>query len=58
MRLQDKASTFNGPLHVVRHLVKTEGLIGGLYTGMESTFWRCVIGDRSLTPKLVVSANG
>jgi len=40
IKLQDKASTFSGPLHVLRHLVKTEGLIGGLYTGMESTFWR------------------
>jgi len=40
IKLQDKASTFNGPLHVLRHLVKTEGLISGLYTGMESTFWR------------------
>jgi hypothetical protein len=39
-RLQDKASMFKGPLHVVQHLVKKEGIIAGLYTGMESTFWR------------------
>lgn len=38
-RLQDKNSTFVGPLDVLKQVVKKEGLLG-LYTGMEATFWR------------------
>ena len=41
-RLQDKTSTFKGPLDVVKHIVRKDGLLG-LYAGMESTFWRCVL---------------
>ncbi|KAJ7711009.1 mitochondrial carrier domain-containing protein [Mycena metata] len=39
IKMQDKASTFKGPIDVVRHIVKADGLLG-LYAGMESTFWR------------------
>ncbi|KAL7423215.1 hypothetical protein Q5752_002515 [Cryptotrichosporon argae] len=39
IRLQDKSSTFKGPGEVVRHVVRTAGPLG-LYSGMESTFWR------------------
>lgn len=39
IRLQDKATTFKGPLEVVRHIVRHDGMLG-LYAGMESTFWR------------------
>lgn len=38
-RLQDKTSTFAGPMDVVKQVVKKEGLLG-LYAGMEATFWR------------------
>ena len=38
-RLQDKTSTFAGPLDVIRQIVKKEGPLG-LYAGMEATFWR------------------
>jgi len=41
IKLQDKTSTFKGPLDVLRHIVRTNGLLG-LYAGMESTFWRHV----------------
>ena len=43
VRLQDKAlaSTYNGPLDVVRQVVRKEGIFG-LYAGMEATFWRYV----------------
>ena len=40
-RLQDKSSTFSGPVDVLKQVVKKEGLLG-LYVGMESTFWRYV----------------
>lgn len=42
-RLQDKAlaSTYSGPLDVVRQIVRKDGILG-LYAGMEATFWRCV----------------
>jgi hypothetical protein len=42
-RLQDKslASTYNGPIDVVRQVVRKDGILG-LYAGMEATFWRCV----------------
>jgi len=39
IRLQDKATTFKGPIEVVKHVVKHDGILG-LYNGMESTFWR------------------
>lgn len=38
-RLQDKLSTYAGPMDVVRKVVQKEGLLG-LYAGMEATFWR------------------
>lgn len=38
-RLQDKTSTFAGPMDVVKSIVRKDGLLG-LYAGMESTFWR------------------
>lgn len=41
IKLQDKKSTYAGPMAVVRHIVKADGLLG-LYAGMESTFWRHV----------------
>jgi hypothetical protein len=42
-RLQDKslASTYHGPLDVVRQVVRKDGILG-LYAGMEATFWRYV----------------
>lgn len=42
-RLQDKslASTYSGPLDVVRQIVRKGGILG-LYAGMEATFWRYV----------------
>jgi len=39
IKLQDKASTYAGPIDVVKQIVKKEGPLG-LYVGMESTFWR------------------
>jgi solute carrier family 25 2-oxodicarboxylate transporter 21 len=39
IKLQDKSSTFAGPVDVLKKVVKKEGLLG-LYVGMESTFWR------------------
>ncbi|KAF8591768.1 mitochondrial carrier [Ramaria rubella] len=39
IRLQDKSSTFAGPIAVVKHIVKHEGLLS-MYAGMEATFWR------------------
>jgi len=41
IKLQDKNSTFAGPMDVVRSIVRSEGALG-LYAGMESTFWRHV----------------
>ena len=38
-RLQDKSSTYAGPMDVVRRIVKSHGVLG-LYAGMEATFWR------------------
>jgi solute carrier family 25 2-oxodicarboxylate transporter 21 len=38
-RMQDKASTFKGPIDVVRHIIRKDGMLG-MYAGMESTFWR------------------
>lgn len=39
LRLQDKNSTYKGPIDVVKQVVRKDGLLG-LYVGMESTFWR------------------
>ncbi|KDR77997.1 hypothetical protein GALMADRAFT_244964 [Galerina marginata CBS 339.88] len=41
IKLQDKKSTYKGPIDVVKQVVQKEGLLG-LYAGMESTFWRHV----------------
>jgi solute carrier family 25 2-oxodicarboxylate transporter 21 len=46
-RLQDKTSTFAGPIDVVKQIVRKEGILG-LYAGMEATFWRwdiCPLND-------------
>lgn len=50
--MQDKTSTFKGPMEALRHIIKAGGLLG-LYAGMESTFWRRV---NSLT-KITVPFN-
>ena len=39
LRLQDKNSTYKGPIDVVKQVVQKNGVLG-LYAGMESTFWR------------------
>ncbi|KAG1816823.1 mitochondrial carrier [Suillus subaureus] len=39
IKLQDKSSTFAGPIDVVKQVIKKEGPLG-LYAGMEATFWR------------------
>ncbi|KAI0035525.1 mitochondrial carrier [Vararia minispora EC-137] len=39
IKLQDKASTFAGPMDVVRKVIAADGVLG-LYAGMEATFWR------------------
>ena len=41
-RLQDKTSTFKGPMDVLKQVIRKEGPLG-LYAGMESTFWRYII---------------
>ncbi|KAF9522612.1 mitochondrial carrier domain-containing protein [Crepidotus variabilis] len=41
IKLQDKASTYKGPIDVIKQVVKRDGVLG-LYAGMESTFWRHV----------------
>ncbi|KAF4568469.1 hypothetical protein EYR40_010122 [Pleurotus pulmonarius] len=41
IRLQDKTSTYKGPMDVVKQVVAKDGLLG-LYAGMEATFWRHV----------------
>ncbi|KAI6117169.1 mitochondrial carrier [Pisolithus croceorrhizus] len=60
IKLQDKSSTFAGPIDVVRQVVKKEGILG-LYAGMEATFWRhfwwnggyfgCIHQVRAMIPK-------
>lgn len=60
IRLQDKTSTYKGPMDVVKSIVKSDGLLG-LYAGMESTFWRhlwwnggyfgCIFQVRAMLPK-------
>jgi len=41
IRLQDKASTYAGPMDVVRTIIRNDGPLG-FYQGFESTFWRHV----------------
>jgi len=41
IKLQDKSSTFTGPMDVVKSIFKSDGVLG-FYAGMESTFWRHV----------------
>ncbi|PPQ71140.1 hypothetical protein CVT26_010834 [Gymnopilus dilepis] len=41
IKLQDKKSTYAGPIDVVKRVLAKEGPLG-LYAGMESTFWRHV----------------
>jgi len=41
IKLQDKSSTFAGPMEVVKAIYRSEGALG-FYAGMESTFWRHV----------------
>ncbi|KAJ8075752.1 hypothetical protein PM082_021382 [Marasmius tenuissimus] len=60
IRLQDKSSTYAGPMDVVRTIIRKDGLLG-LYAGMESTFWRhfwwnggyfgCIFQVRAMLPK-------
>lgn len=60
IRLQDKSSTYAGPMDVVRQTVRKEGPLG-LYAGMEATFWRhfwwnggyfgCIFQVKSVLPK-------
>jgi len=60
IKLQDKTSTFAGPVDVVKQIVRKEGILG-LYAGMEATFWRhlwwnggyfgCIFQVRSMMPK-------
>ncbi|KAF8963290.1 mitochondrial carrier domain-containing protein [Flammula alnicola] len=60
IKLQDKKSTYKGPMDVVKQVVRKDGLLG-LYVGMESTFWRhvfwnggyfgCIYQVKSLLPK-------
>lgn len=41
IRLQDKNSTYKGPMDVVAQIIKKEGILG-MYAGLEPTFWRSV----------------
>ncbi|SCV73037.1 BQ2448_6962 [Microbotryum intermedium] len=60
IRLQDKNSTYKGPMEVVGQIVRKDGLLG-LYAGLEPTFWRhvtwnggyfgCIFQVRALMPK-------
>ncbi|KAE9392778.1 mitochondrial carrier [Gymnopus androsaceus JB14] len=60
IRLQDKNSTYAGPIDVIKQIVKKEGLLG-MYNGMESTFWRhlwwnggyfgCIFQVRAMLPE-------
>ncbi|OAX38081.1 mitochondrial carrier [Rhizopogon vinicolor AM-OR11-026] len=59
IKLQDKTSTFAGPIDVVKQVIRKEGVLG-LYAGMEATFWRhfwwnggyfgCIHQVRSMLP--------
>ncbi|KAH9919644.1 mitochondrial carrier domain-containing protein [Fomitopsis serialis] len=60
IKLQDKLSTYSGPMDVVRKVIQKEGVLG-MYSGMEATFWRhlwwnggyfgCIFQVRALLPK-------
>ncbi|GAW04821.1 mitochondrial carrier [Lentinula edodes] len=60
IRLQDKNSTYAGPIDVVKQIIKKEGILG-MYNGMESTFWRhiwwnggyfgCIFQVRAMLPE-------
>lgn len=64
IRLQDKSTNFAGPMDVIRHAARTEGVMS-LYKGMEATFWRhwwwnggyfgAIFGVKGLLPKATVS---
>lgn len=66
-RLQDKSSTFAGPMDVLKTIVRKEGVLG-LYAGMESTFWRhlwwnggyfgAIFQVKALLPKPTVRPHG
>jgi solute carrier family 25 2-oxodicarboxylate transporter 21 len=47
IRLQDKNSTYKGPMDVVAQIIKKEGVFG-MYAGLEPTFWRCAFLPFSL----------
>lgn len=53
IRLQDKSSSYAGPLDVIKKIVQQEGVFG-MYQGMESTFWRCAISSQSNLPGLTL----
>lgn len=42
IRLQDKASTYKGPIDVVKRIVAADGILG-MYAGLESTMWRHIM---------------
>ncbi|KIJ47167.1 hypothetical protein M422DRAFT_74824 [Sphaerobolus stellatus SS14] len=60
IRLQDKSSTYAGPMDVVKQIIRNEGVLA-MYSGMEATFWRhlwwnggyfgSIFQIRSLLPK-------
>jgi len=65
IRLQDKASTYKGPIDVVKRIVAADGLIG-MYAGLESTMWRhimwnggyfgCIFQVKALLPKATTTS--
>lgn len=64
IRMQDKNSTYKGPMDVVKKVIAQKGPLG-IYQGMEPTFWRHVWWNggyfgsifqvKSLLPKAEVS---
>lgn len=42
IRLQDRASTYSGPIDVIRKTIASDGVLG-MYKGLESTVWRHVM---------------
>ncbi len=66
IRLQDKHSTYKGPMDVVMQTMRKDGPLG-LYSGMEATFWRhfwwnggyfgSIFQIRALLPKAEVSGH-
>jgi len=65
IRLQDKASTYKGPVDVVKKIIAADGLLG-MYAGLESTMWRhimwnggyfgCIFQVRAMLPKAKTSS--